>query len=90
MDEYILLGAKDEYLTHLEGHEALVLQNYISEHEPQGVPAGWRPALIRWARLQLPTGQIARSAWKENERTDNKLRRARCVKVNQLIINDCI
>ncbi|KAG1770532.1 hypothetical protein EDD22DRAFT_816757 [Suillus occidentalis] len=35
----------------------------------------------RWARLRLPCGQIARTAWRESERPLEKLRIARHVKV---------
>ncbi|KAJ7016263.1 hypothetical protein C8F04DRAFT_982266 [Mycena alexandri] len=37
-------------------------------------------SVVRWARLQLPNGQIARSAWKEGRRALNKVRMARNVK----------
>ncbi|KAJ6493798.1 hypothetical protein DFH09DRAFT_826544, partial [Mycena vulgaris] len=35
----------------------------------------------RWARLRLPNGQIARSAWKEHRRPLHKVRMARNVKI---------
>ncbi|KAK7006971.1 hypothetical protein R3P38DRAFT_2555109 [Favolaschia claudopus] len=35
---------------------------------------------VRWARLRLPSGQVARSLWKEAHRQLNKLRIARNVK----------
>ncbi|KAJ6550878.1 hypothetical protein DFH09DRAFT_892146, partial [Mycena vulgaris] len=36
----------------------------------------------RWARLRLPNGQIARSAWKEMLKPPDKLRRARCARLS--------
>ena len=39
----------------------------------------WQPMVTRWARLRLPNGQIARSAWKEKEKA--KVRITRNVKV---------
>lgn len=41
--------------------------------------------VIKWARLSLPTGQIARSAWKETQKPLEKSRMSRNVKVNNLI-----
>jgi hypothetical protein len=43
----------------------------------------WRPMVTRWARLQLPNGQIARSTWKEKEMA--KVRITRNVKVGNKI-----
>ena len=40
------------------------------------------PKIRRWARVQLPTGQIARSAWREKRKTSDKLRISRMVKVS--------
>ncbi|KAG6824974.1 hypothetical protein H0H92_005267 [Tricholoma furcatifolium] len=37
--------------------------------------------VVRWARIRLPNGQIARSLWKEAEKPLNKLRMARNVKL---------
>ncbi|KIJ44524.1 hypothetical protein M422DRAFT_104374, partial [Sphaerobolus stellatus SS14] len=36
---------------------------------------------LRWARLKLPNGQIARSLWKETSISLKNIRQARCVKV---------
>ncbi len=41
----------------------------------------WNPAVDRWARIRLPNGQVARSAWKEKQKPLNKVRMARNVKV---------
>ena len=41
----------------------------------------------RFARLQLPNGQIARSLWHEKKRPDNKVRVARNVKVSEVCIS---
>ena len=42
----------------------------------------WQPMVTRWARLRLPNGQIARSAWKEKEKA--KVRISRNVKVGKI------
>jgi hypothetical protein len=64
-----------------------VITSYFVERETalgNEVPPHWRgPKIARWARLRLPTGQVARSAWKEKEKAAEKIRRARCVKVSR-------
>ncbi|KAI0684207.1 hypothetical protein BC835DRAFT_1293604 [Cytidiella melzeri] len=40
------------------------------------------PRVARWARLRLPTGQVARSLWTEEGRALNKIRISRNVKVD--------
>ena len=46
----------------------------------------WTQAVCRWAKLQLPNGQIARSVWHETNVT-SKLRRASCVEVSDSIVH---
>ena len=46
----------------------------------QDIDDEWQPMVTKWARLRLPNGQIARSAWKEKEKA--KVRIARNVKVS--------
>ena len=46
----------------------------------------WMHAVCRWAKLQLPNGQIAHSVWHETNVT-SKLRRASCVEVSDLFFN---
>ena len=46
----------------------------------------WTHAVCRWAKLQLPNGQIACSVWHETNVT-SKLRRASCVEVSDSIFN---
>ena len=75
---YVLLRARDRYLYNLSDHELaavrradLQLENPIEDYL----------AVHRWARLRLPNGQIARSAWKENLKPLTKVRMSRNVKV---------
>ena len=75
---YVLLRARDCYLYNLSDHELaavrradLQLENPIEDYL----------AVHRWARLRLPNGQIARSAWKENLKPLTKVRMSRNVKV---------
>ncbi|KAF8068694.1 hypothetical protein FPV67DRAFT_1414845, partial [Lyophyllum atratum] len=70
----------------IDGEEGRVIKEYLVVEEAKlgnHPPANWTgPRVARWARLRLPTGQVARSAWKESDKSLEKLRRARCVKVS--------
>ncbi|KAF8074614.1 hypothetical protein FPV67DRAFT_1408292 [Lyophyllum atratum] len=85
-DGYVLLRAKEKYPRYIDGHEGRVVKEYIVEAEAKlgnNPSAEWiGPKVARWARLRLPTGQVARCAWKENNKALEKLRRARCVKIS--------
>jgi hypothetical protein len=61
--------------------EAAAFRDYMREIEGHTVSDDWCPSVSRWARLRLPNGQIARSAWKEMLKPLEKLRKARVVKV---------
>lgn len=47
----------------------------------------WPNAIIRWARLQLPNGQRARSLWSESN-SKSSLRRTSCVEVSHLVFHE--
>ena len=53
------------------------LRKYLEDI--QDMDDEWQPMVTRWARLRLPNGQIARSAWKEKEKA--KVQITRNVKV---------
>ena len=89
-DGYVLLRARERTGRLLvEIPEYPIIRGYLEQAErEQGnllddtqpeLPIGAR--IPRWARLRLPNGQIARSAWKEKSRSFKDSRRARCVKV---------
>lgn len=84
-DGYVLLRAKEEYGKYVSGDHGVAIASYIVEAETalgNEVPGNWRgPKVVKWARLRLPTGQIARCAWKEKEKAVDTIRRARCVRV---------
>jgi len=42
----------------------------------------WEQSVVRWARIRLPNGQIARTAWKEKLKRLGRVRMARMVKVS--------
>ncbi|KAF4587957.1 hypothetical protein EYR38_009918 [Pleurotus pulmonarius] len=71
---YILLRARDRYRHTLSGDVAQAVQLVTNSTK-----------VVRWARLQLPNGQVARSAWKEKPKPLNKVRIARMV---QICVND--
>ena len=73
---YVLLGPKDARPHPLSDIENNALNSFYPDIGP--VP---RRSIYRWARLQIPTGQVARSYWKEVIRTPDGARTDRNVKV---------
>ncbi|KAL1950134.1 hypothetical protein VTO73DRAFT_5257 [Trametes versicolor] len=60
---YVLLHALDTHSRGVSPAEAVAILAYLVL---VGAPQpGWIPLVRRWARLRLPHGQIARTAWKE-------------------------
>ena len=73
-DGYALLSKSDRYPvypSHGTGGAVAVFLGHPME----------MPKIRRWARLLLPNGQIARSAWRELLRTSENVRIARMIKV---------
>ncbi|GJE92947.1 hypothetical protein PsYK624_091060 [Phanerochaete sordida] len=64
--------------------EAAAIRQYFTEVEPDIVDPLWlqSPTIRKWARLRIPTHQVARSLWKEERMNDKikALRQARNVK----------
>ena len=85
---YILLGAKDKSPHVLSPHLSQVIQDNLSS-TGTALPTSQTIKLIRWARLKLPNGQIARSLWKEKEKHPDRLRIARNIKACILIPLGC-
>jgi len=79
---YVLLRAQDRYSRLMKETEATALKKYIqSHHSLTQFGKDWPLKIVRWARLRLPNGQVARSRWKEALKPINKIRIARNVKV---------
>jgi hypothetical protein len=79
---YVLLRARDRYSRLMKEAEAMALKKYIqSHHSLTQFGKDWPPKIVRWARLRLHNGQVARSRWKEALKPINKVRIARNVKV---------
>lgn len=83
-DGYVLLRAMDTCRRVITQPEEAALKDYLSripECDPDLLDDRWETTVVRWARLRLPNGQIARSAWKESLKPLEKVRMARNVKV---------
>ncbi len=76
-DGFQLRRAMDSYQREILGQDREAILQFLLQH---GVEATL-VRLRKWARLRLPNGQIARSAWKEVLKPLEKLRMARNVKV---------
>ena len=81
---YILLRAREKHAHSVRICEAEALRGFL-QLKGQSIPDHWCPSIHRWARLRLPNGQVARSAWKENGKPMEKVRMARNVKVRSFI-----
>jgi hypothetical protein len=80
---FALLRARDEHRHQLVGAAARAVHHFL---EKKNGPSTGTTAVKRWARLWLPNGQIARSAWKECRKPLEKLRMSRNVKVCSCMI----
>jgi hypothetical protein len=78
---YVLLRAMGQKLYHLRDCEVDALSLYLSDADGKNV-LDLHFSVIQWARLRLPNGQVARSAWKEKLKPLERLRTARNVKVS--------
>jgi len=80
-DGYVLLRAMEKYPRCVRECEAVVFRVYMRQTEGPDVSDDWCPSVSRWARLQLPNGSTAWSAWKEKQKPLERSRIARVVKV---------
>ena len=77
---YVLLKARQKNATRMCEHEAVALRAYCLE-QGHDLSDSCDLRVLRWAGLQVPTGQVARSLWKESLKAINQVRMARNVKV---------
>ena len=77
---YVLLPCREVHPTPLGEDELEALTSYW---RLQGWPMrdSWQNAVCRWAKLQLPNGQKARSVWFKSSVTTS-VQRASCVEVS--------
>ncbi|KIJ13970.1 hypothetical protein PAXINDRAFT_80092 [Paxillus involutus ATCC 200175] len=73
-DGFILLRATERTSHPINQSEVAAYQQYFNG---MNIPH----SIFRWARLRLPNGQVARSAWKEILKPIDRLRMARFVKL---------
>lgn len=76
----MLLRAMDSETLDLNDLEKQALKQYITKHR-DSLPDDWNSQVVQWARLRLPNGQVARSAWKEDPKGMKNVRIAKMVKV---------
>ncbi|KAF8521820.1 hypothetical protein JB92DRAFT_2707119 [Gautieria morchelliformis] len=80
---YALLKVKQRYASYPSNHEDQAIQIYFEKNISDVRYSRFK--VTRWARLLLPTGQIAWSAWREKLKAIDTLRRSRCVKVRNTV-----
>jgi hypothetical protein len=90
-DNFVLLRAKERTFYDLNHEYLTALRIYLLKAYNMVFPEETPVSVQRWARLSLPTGQVARSRWKESLKPLDKVRMARNVKVNliQVVFCDC-
>ncbi|KIK90751.1 hypothetical protein PAXRUDRAFT_151248 [Paxillus rubicundulus Ve08.2h10] len=71
---YALLHKRSKYSVHPDAQVSQAIQNYLPTHQEV-------PRITKWARLLLPNGKIARSAWRETLKALEQLRISRNVKL---------
>ncbi|RPD55758.1 hypothetical protein L226DRAFT_548519 [Lentinus tigrinus ALCF2SS1-7] len=81
-DGYALLRARDHTEHGVTAAEEAAIFSFLREHF-NFADNTWIPVVCRWARLALPTGQVARSGWKEvaQEARGKQPHRSRMVKL---------
>lgn len=79
-DRFVFLRAREKYPQKIEGAGKAVIRSYVETTADDGAPR-WCDKVRRWARVRLPNGQVARSAWKEELKPKENVRMARMVKV---------
>jgi hypothetical protein len=82
-DGYVLLRAMERNPHPVRECEIGAFRTYMRS-EGEMVPDNWHPVITRWARLRLPNGLIARSAWKEKLKPLERVRIARVCKVSDV------
>ncbi|RDX46887.1 hypothetical protein OH76DRAFT_1355134 [Lentinus brumalis] len=84
-DGYALLRARDSAERGVTAAEEAAIMTFFAQQRYRPKDPNYVPRVRRWARLALPSGQVARSAWKEvaREARGKQPRRSRMLKGNQ-------
>jgi hypothetical protein len=80
-DKYVFLRARDATACLIDGYEGAAIRKFYQDKGFGDFDGNWFSHIVRWARLRLPNGQIARSAWKEKLKPLEQVCMARNVKV---------
>jgi len=82
-NDFVLLRAMDTADRKTQDQERTAILQFLMQTRNIPISNGEQPVVKvrKWARLLLPNGQIARSAWKETLKPMEKVRMARNVKV---------
>jgi hypothetical protein len=78
-NDYVLLRAMDKTYHKLSHDYSNGLRSFLLEVYNMSLPEEASISIRRWARLQLPTGQVAHSKWKECLKPLEKVRMSRCI-----------
>ena len=89
-DGYILLRARDRTARQVDVAESQALRRYLQSTHNKDLPEGWAPKVLRWARLRLPNGQVARSASKEKLKPLERVRMARNVLASHVTVRTLV
>jgi len=80
---YLLLWPRE--LHQIDETVSLALERFAISHNWR-IKGGESMTIHRFARLQLPNGQIARSLWHEKKQPNDKVQIARNVKVSEICL----
>jgi hypothetical protein len=80
-DRYVFLRARDATACLIDGYAGAAICEFYQDKGFGNFDGNWFPHIVRWARLRLPNGQIARSAWKEKLKPLEQACMARNIKV---------
>ncbi len=85
-DGYALLRAADGVERDVTRAESAAIHAFLRDNNVPLDNPDWIAIVCRWARVSIPTGQVGRSAWKEEirEARGKAPRRARMVKVSMI------
>jgi hypothetical protein len=80
----VLLRARERTFYKLSPEYLAKLRTFLLEAYNMVLPEGAPVSVQRWARLRIPTGQVARCRWKESLKPLEMVRMARNVKVDHI------
>jgi hypothetical protein len=88
-NDFVLLRAREKTFYKLSHEYLTELRIFLLKAYHVVLPEETPVSVQRWARLRLPTGQVARSRWKEGLKPLDRVRMARNVKVIDIQVDFC-